>query len=126
MPYPDSVQRIIELVGETEAINFIRKHGGITLYFKSCDNDKGDRTWDILQKHFKGEILFIPRCYKLMLKNRNASIKADRHRGMSINQLAQKYKLTDRQIFNIVGHDSDTKTNDIFTEVFQVNSDADR
>ncbi len=102
--FPKSAQEIIDIVGITDAEKLIKQHGGTTLFIS--DNTimrlyLSEASGAALLAVFKGNYLYIPRCYKLLIDRRNAQIKADRAAGHKIPDLCSKYNLTDRRIFAI-------------------------
>jgi len=113
---PESVVEIISLIGEQETQVLIKAFGGNAVFFpKNPDRPSvvSKDSWAKLCKRFGGNPIFIPRCYKTLLHNRNLKIKSDRE-TLTMNQLTQKYQLTDRQIFTILGKEVNTSQSDLF------------
>jgi hypothetical protein len=101
---PKSAQEIIEIIGITDAEKLIKQHGGTTLFITNGTMmrlDISGAACTELLAVFKGNYLYIPRCYKLLMDRRNLQIKADRMDGYKIPELCRKYNLTDRRIFAI-------------------------
>lgn len=101
---PKSAQEIIEIIGITDAEKLIKQHGGTTLFIS--DNTVmrihlSEASGVALLAVFKGNYLYVPRCYKLLMDRRNIQIKADHLAGHKIPELCRKYNLTDRRIFAI-------------------------
>lgn len=114
---PESVLEIISLIGEQETQVLIKAFGGNAIFFpKNPEQPKSvsQDAWTKLCKRFNGNPIFIPRCYKALLHNRNLQIKADRVGGLTMTQLTQKYHLTDRQLFTILGKEVNTGQSDLF------------
>lgn len=114
---PESVIEIISLIGEQEAHLLIKSFAGRAVFFpKNAENPCAisPSSWVKLCARFGGGLVFIPRCHKVLLHNRNLQIKADRRNGLSIAELTEKYTLTDRQIFTIIGKEVNVQQNDLF------------
>lgn len=69
-----------------------------------------------LADHFGGLQFYVPKIDTLLGNKRNSMIREDRKRGLDYRQLAQKYKLTEVWIRQIVDHQGDdSKQMDMFS-----------
>lgn len=55
-----------------------------------------------LIERFSGEQIYIPVVKRVSIKDRNARIISDYKKGFSYTQLKNRYRLTERQIRNII------------------------
>lgn len=100
---PDIVVELFDLIGQDETEALIEQFGGDSIFI----SEKGfcpphimisDAAWLILQGRFGGERVYIPKCHRQKLSERNKSIFNDRKIGMKVSQLCKKYNLTRSQI----------------------------
>lgn len=62
----------------------------------------GEQAARAISARYGGSCLWVPKNDADSLRMRNEQIRADRRAGATINALAQRYRLTDRQIYSIL------------------------
>jgi len=106
---PGVLQEIASLIGPENAVKLAQTYGGVRLYVpKRMKPDHplaelvGFENACALSTAFGGLAnLSIPRFEELIREARNRAILKDRSQGMSIRELALKYRLTEKHIHNI-------------------------
>ncbi|WP_434147942.1 Mor transcription activator family protein [Methylocaldum gracile subsp. desertum] len=106
---PRVLQEIASLVGPENAVKIARAYGGVRLYVpRRMKPDHplaelvGFENARALSTAFGGLPHFdIPQVYRLLLEARNRAILKDRSQGMSVRELALKYRLTEKHVHNI-------------------------
>lgn len=110
---PGIVAEIAMLVGLKDALRLVEAFGGVRIYVPTADRLTPEH-WlcDLvglenakkLAREFGGQPHFdIPRCAKAMREVRNRGIRRRRGMGASIRELALAYRMTEKQIGNILG-----------------------
>jgi hypothetical protein len=108
---PQSLQTMAEIVGMSGVLALVRAFGGVRLYVPSRLPDDhiliellGRPAAERLAAEYGGQPHFdIPRAEGLLRAVRNRQIQADRAAGLSVRELALKYRLTERAIHDICG-----------------------
>jgi Mor family transcriptional regulator len=77
--------------------------------FQDLVSNIGVRATVTLAEKFGGLQFYVPKPDVLLSRQRNAMIKRDRAAGMDYRTLAQKYKLTEVWIRQIVDHQEDDR-----------------
>ena len=109
---PQSAIDLITLIGLTAAVRLIESLPGIKFPVpKGEDNNPegaarfamlvdvvGEPAARVLLKHFGGTDMYVPSCKKAMQRVRDRQIVADYDAGMSVFELAIKYRLSYRRI----------------------------
>jgi len=97
------------LIGTGGLEELIRAYGGRRIYVPVSVNERhplalrlGWRGAVALSQAFGGDFLEIPSARRLSLNERNRRIRAEHSAGMSQQALADSYRLTVRQIRNIL------------------------
>lgn len=109
---PKSVRDIVELVGLTAAIALVKAYGGIYLKVPIGQREGQTRAYlieimghDAALKfiaHYGGERLGIPRCDAALRDERDRRIIRDYDANTSAATIAQRERLTERQVRNIL------------------------
>ena len=109
--WPTLIADIAEVIGDEAALNlFIRFAGRSLSVPQSCPPDHvivltiGEVKAALFCEAFRGECLVIPNGGKLLIKERNQAILKDYRDGMMQGDIATKYRLTTRQIINIINN----------------------
>lgn len=107
--YPELINDIARVIGDEAAMTmFIRFNGRHLTVPAKCppghliEETIGREKAKNFCREFEGETLNFPRGTLALRKARNQNIKADCEAGMLIADLATKYDLTERHIYNIV------------------------
>lgn len=109
---PKSVRDIVELVGLPAAIALVKAYGGI--YLKVPVGRRDGQTRALLIEimgeeaalkfiaHYGGERISVPRCDAALRDERDRRIIADYDVNISAAAIAQRERLTERQVRNIL------------------------
>ncbi|GBL46460.1 hypothetical protein SFMTTN_2274 [Sulfuriferula multivorans] len=102
-------QDVCQLIGEEATAKLVTQYGGTRLYLPATIKPEhplcqllGQEIAQKLAGEFSGLSVEIPRGVKLLIRQRNTLIFADRALGISHRQLALKYRLTERSIREIL------------------------
>ena len=102
----------VKLVGVSATMRIVERFGGTPLYLAAEPPADGQLAkligWPDAQRlgrEFAGEHPMIPKAYAALKALRNRRLVADRHRGLTLSQLAQRYGLTQRRICQILAAD---------------------
>ena len=103
--YPPIITELIELIGEEQTRNLVKRRGGSNLFVPKLNHQSwlelADDALDKLCKTYGGQALFIPRCHVALRQKRDQEIREARSEGKSINWLVQKFGLSNRRIIDI-------------------------
>lgn len=111
---PQSVVRLIALIGYDATMALVKHCPGLTLPIPKSGGDTGASQYaylvetvgaaaaDILVQHYGGDRLSVPRCYQLLIETRWRAIILDYNAGIPVRELALKYTLTERSIWNVL------------------------
>lgn len=106
---PNKLQNIAEMIGLTASIKLIEHYGGTSLLIpKRIDESHylvkslGVEAAFRLSDYYGRETLYIPKADQIMRKMRNRQIIKDFDSGISVKQLARKYRLSNRRIHSIL------------------------
>ena len=117
---PLNLQEVINVIGEAAALKLVECFGGTSPRLPAIRNINDDHPMaqcigvDLLTKLVTatggGRWLYVAKCARFMRETRNReivrlySLHCDNDEaGMSVAELALKYQLSDRQIWNILG-----------------------
>lgn len=113
MTFPTSSQiltDLAEVAGWTATMEIVKLRGGVQIRIPAEATEDHWLTFAVGKEaaakicaHYGGSHLWIPKNEADLLRLRNGQIAQDRAAGTTINALAQKWRLTDRQIYNILG-----------------------
>lgn len=105
---PESVARLVEVVGVDAAMAIVEERGGIRLYTPvKADPEHwlADRlgmvAFQKLVDEYQGEEIEVPRCLEALRAAKDALIAADAEAGASDAELARRYGYTERGIRNV-------------------------
>jgi Mor family transcriptional regulator len=121
---PENLKDIIQVIGLQSALKLVEELGGIRMYIPEKLSTKhvliqavGKTDAEKISRHYAGDYLYFPRCMDALRSMRNASIINDRNQGTPTATLALKYKLTERQVQNILAaaqQQKDERQQDLF------------
>lgn len=109
MSLPQSIVEMAEMFGYEPTMAFVRAFGGRTISDMPCGKrDGGPLTEQIneifgpaanrFMAYYARTKLYVPRCWRELIDQRDRAIQADFDAGMSISQLVTKYQMCDRGI----------------------------
>ena len=122
-PLPDSAQIIADIIGREATLDLVghlvydhlvhKKRGKCRmLYIPKRRNKLTDDYWLVkvvglnnaikLQEYFGGSLLYLAQCKETERGERDHKILNDYRSGLKVNELALKYNLSVRSIYNIV------------------------
>jgi len=113
---------VVPLLGQAVAVELVRKLGGTTFPVPKRETRQGEVRYrmlvevvgeeaaDTLVYHYGGSELYIPRGARAIQEQRDAAInkeataaiRAGKSTTLIVNELARKYKLTDRRVWDIL------------------------
>jgi hypothetical protein len=107
---PETVLEMVELIGMPAALKIVESYGGVRLYVPQTivpdhplEQLIGRTNAEKLAARYGGEHHFdIPRCVEAARHARDDAIAAEFLAGASYRTLAQRYRLTERSIGNIL------------------------
>jgi Mor family transcriptional regulator len=113
---PDTAREIVRLIGLPCAIDLFRALGGVSfpapqgeknnrqgaLRFEMLAECVGVNAAKVLCQEFGGTVFYIPKCQQAQQNIRDRRILRDFDKGASIEELALKYRITDRRIKGIL------------------------
>lgn len=120
---PESVKQLVKLIGVESTFLLIKSFGGTTfpvsqnkfkwgvVRYEMLAEVIGVNAADILTNHYGGSELYIPRCLEGMTEVRDRAIRTEYDRITLVDKfsgnhaamtLALKFKLSDRQVWNIL------------------------
>lgn len=111
---PPVAQEILKLIGADSLIRLVNVWGGIHIDFprharhisaskvvQQLGDEIGEANALRLASHFSGVRLHVPKCDKAARQVRDDEIRACMDKGEPAHSLARRFKLTERQIWNI-------------------------
>ncbi|MDP2830176.1 MAG: Mor transcription activator family protein [Sulfuricellaceae bacterium] len=108
---PESLRHLVELIGWEAAIRLAETFGGITYDMpRHADSVTGERLTEVIGRAatdrllecFGGTSIYLPMAATAIRRVRDRAIVADYSAGTGVNELVQKYRLCDRQIWVIL------------------------
>lgn len=106
---PLRFQEVAEIIGVPDALKLVSIWGGRRVYVPTGPRLRGSALHkalpelaELLALHFGGDHLAIPSLAHLGNRSRNRQIVCDRRAGLSASCLAEKYRLTERQVRSII------------------------
>lgn len=115
MPVADPAY-LVDLLGPTAVSAMVKAWGGLVLdvpkrrdgqaYQRIEEVTGADAAGKLLQV-FAGSSFYIPKMHAALLAGRNRMIRAEYDAGISVQELARKYGLSERQIWTILGRGDD-------------------
>lgn len=110
---PLNLLEIIEVIGEAAALKLVERFGGTTQRLPALRNITADHPLaqcigvDVLATLVKtingGRWLYVAQCKRGLIAQRNREIVQRYSAGERVDALALRYRLSDRQIWNILG-----------------------
>ena len=105
---PKSIIDLISILGETEALLFVQRYGGTSVHIPRYKVK--EHPFDKLSKHYGGTCLFVPKCTRMMLDQRNLKIKLKRLEGSTLAELSREFNVSDRHLQRIINGDTQSST----------------
>ncbi|MCM8598053.1 MAG: hypothetical protein NFW04_05280 [Candidatus Accumulibacter sp.] len=113
MTLPQSIRDLSDVIGLDRAFLLVKAYGGTCLQVPVGRNDECEKKKELLAllgeeygnkflSHYGGERMTVPRCHMALLDCRNREIIAAHSMGKSVDHLGRQYRLTTRQIRNIL------------------------
>jgi hypothetical protein len=110
MTLPQSIAEMADMFGYEPTMQFVRVFGGRTLYDMPGGKRAGGPLTEQINEifgpdakrfmaYFASTDLYVPRCWRDLIDQRDRAIQADYDAGMSVSQLVTKYQMCDRGIF---------------------------
>ncbi|OGS90838.1 MAG: hypothetical protein A2Z95_06115 [Gallionellales bacterium GWA2_60_18] len=121
---PVNLLEIVEIIGEAAALLLVKEFGGQTVRLPAIRNINAEHPLAlcigiaalgaICRDTGGGRWLYIAKCQRGLLADRNRRIVEEYSGGDTANALAQRYRLSDRQIWNILGSYVDDRQVSLF------------
>lgn len=115
---PELAKEMVSVIGVEDTIRMVKVYGGMTIAFSDERRpDVGSRR-DIIERligkkkataffrHFANRVLYVPRCVSAINRVRNRQVCTDAA-SLSVPELAMKYQLSERMIWNILKESAD-------------------
>lgn len=113
---PETAREIVRLIGLPRAVDLFRTLGGVSfpapqggnnnrmgaLRFEMLAECVGVDAAKVLCQEFGGTVFYIPKCQQALQNIRDRRIVQEFDRGASAEELALKYRLTDRRVKGIL------------------------
>ncbi len=109
---PPFAQELVDLIGFDPTMALVRAFGGIPLRipkrntggagYEAISEIVGQEATDKLICRYGGDRVKMPRCQRLLIVNRWRRIIADYERGDTLNQIALRYRITERAVSKIL------------------------
>lgn len=113
---PETAREIVRLIGLPRAIDLFRALGGVSFPAPQGENNNrlgamrfemlaecvGVDAAKVLCQEFGGTVFYIPKCQQALQNIRDRRILREFDKGASIEELALKYRITDRRIKGIL------------------------
>ena len=110
---PVSLLEIIEVTGEASALKLVKAFGGKTVRLPAIRNINAENELaqcigiealsTICRETGGGRWLYIPKCQRGLIQERNRKIVEEYSSGIKVRELVTRYHVCDRQIWNILG-----------------------
>lgn len=110
---PVSLLEIVEVIGDAAALKLVDRFGGTTPRLPAIRNITPDHPMAecigiealtaLVTATGGGRWLYVARCARGMRESRNRQIVEQYSSGTPVEELARRYHLSDRQIWNILG-----------------------
>jgi Mor family transcriptional regulator len=100
-----NIKEIIEIIGESAALDLVGQIGGATYYFPS-EGEQGEHVsidpeaWKAMCRHFSGWV-YVPNCKAELIAIRDEEIRSKYFSGVHIVELVKEFRLSDRRIRHI-------------------------
>jgi len=130
---PAFARNLVQLLGFNTANLILKQLGGASWRIPATDKQGherdtlisliGEQAYSQLQRHFAGEVIYVPRCYKAMQAVRDNQIKTTlkqcaqnlKPKTQAIRELVKTYQLSDRRIAQIAAqHKPDNPQKGLF------------
>ncbi len=113
---PETAQEIVRLIGLPRAIDLFKALGGISfpaphgrhnnrfgeLRFEMLAGCVGVDAANVLCREFGGTVFYIPKCQQALQSIRDRRIVRESDNGTSVEELALRYRLSDRRVKDIL------------------------
>lgn len=106
---PESLSALAEMIGLSLSLALVKHYGGITLEVPKKIGDNHYLTKALGKKDalrfcefYGGDRLYVPKVANALRRMRNRKIIQDYTEGLTIKELVRKYRLCDRQVWNVL------------------------
>lgn len=113
---PETAREIVRLIGLPRAVDLFRTLGGVSFPAPQGENNNrmgalrfemlaecvGVDAARVLCREFSGTVFYIPKCERALLKIRDRRIVLEFDKGATAEELALKYRLTERRVMGIL------------------------
>ncbi len=109
---PPFAQELVDLIGFDPTMSLVRAFGGIPMRipkrngggasYEAISELVGHEAADKLVARYGGDRVKMPRCQRLLVVERWRRIIADYERGDTLNQIALRYRITERAVSKIL------------------------
>lgn len=106
---PESLKNMVNVIGLAPTMAIVNAFGGTILFIPKKTNDRhrlinliGIDQFKLIVSSFGGNSFAVPRMANVIRSNRNREIVQRYDSGDSVYTLASAYKMTNRQIYNIL------------------------
>lgn len=106
---PESLKNMVNVIGLAPTMAIVNAFGGTILFIPKKTNDRhrlinliGIDQFKLIVSSFGGNSFAVPRMANVIRSNRNREIVQRYDSGDSVYTLASTYKMTNRQIYNIL------------------------
>ena len=110
---PVNLLEIVEIIGEAAALKLVERFGGTSPRLPAVRNINADHPLaqcigivpltELVKATGGGRWIYIARCARGLREARNREIVQLYSDGVPVDELARRYHLSDRQIWNILG-----------------------
>ena len=109
---PINLLEVVEIIGEAAALKLVAQYGGQTPRIPAVRNVNADHPMAIcigiealtaLSKADGGRWMYVAKCDRSLRQQRNVEIVKQYSDGTPVAKLVERYGLSDRQIWNILG-----------------------
>ena len=123
MPAVADMDALTELIGAPAVMALVQAHGGLAFDVPATTRGKryrdlaaliGERPAQALLARHGGDAIYIAKLDAQKRAKRNAEIRAAYDDGTPVPELARRYNLTERQIYNILGQPQEDHTLSLF------------
>lgn len=111
---------LARLIGEEALATLVSVAGGISVYIPKHPPLDGPLAelplpvQEALAAYAGGDVLYIPKCDGAARAARDAEIRAAYDAGCRVQDIARRFRLTERWVYEILGRPDDTRQGSLF------------
>lgn len=115
-----NTQLLERLIGREALATLVSVAGGLSLYIPKRPPLDGPLAelpmpaQEALASYAGGDVLYIPKCDGATRAARDAAIVAAYDAGVSVQELARRYRLTERWVYEIIGRPAEARQGELF------------